>query len=108
MGEFRKRLPETRILLLGIFPRGPTPKNRLRQRNEQVNELLGDIAHDRHIDYLDIGEHFLDKQGLLHREIMFDFLHPTVRGYQIWAEAIGPKIAQLMSEAPKPTEAADR
>ena len=42
------------------------------------------------------GHVFLDERKLLHRSIMYDFLHPTVAGYQIWAEAIGPTVIELM------------
>ena len=92
-----ERLPNTQVLLLGIFPRGPTARNRLRQINQQVNELLPTLADGERVHYLDIGHVFLDEKNLLHRSVMYDFLHPTVAGYQIWAEAIGPKVIELMN-----------
>lgn len=97
--EIRTRLPETRILLLGIFPRGPFPGHVLRILNAEVNKLLPELAEaDPMVRYLDISEVFLDAQGVLHRDIMYDFLHPTVKGYQIWAEAISPTVVEMMVE----------
>ena len=34
--------------------------------------------------------------GTLSKEIMPDFLHPNEAGYQIWADAITPKLTELM------------
>lgn len=99
--EIRWRLPTTRILLLGIFPRGPFPRHELRILNAEVNKVLPELAEDDPmVRFLDISELFLDGQGVLHKDIMYDFLHPTVKGYQIWAEAISPTVIEMMSEQP--------
>ena len=46
--------------------------------------------------YLDIGPKFLDPDGTLPKDVMPDALHPNEKGYQIWADAIGPTLAELM------------
>lgn len=94
--ELQLRLPDTKILLLGIFPRGAIRKHPLRLLNARVNELLPALAEDKKIHYLDISDAFLNEKGLLPRSVMYDFLHPTVDGYQLWAEAISPTVVQLM------------
>ena len=43
-----------------------------------------------------IGEKFLEPDGTLSKETMPDFLHLSAKGYQIWADAISPKVADLM------------
>jgi beta-glucosidase len=95
--RLRTKLPETRILLLAIFPRnaGPSPQ---RQKNARASLLASKIADGKIIHYLDINSRFLMKDGLLTRDIMPDYLHPNKAGYKIWAEAIEPKVAKLMSE----------
>ena len=45
---------------------------------------------------MDIGDKFLTSDGTLTTEIMADGLHPTAKGYQIWADAIGNKVKDLM------------
>ena len=42
--------------------------------------------------FLDINAKFLDPDGKLPTAIMPDLLHPNEKGYQIWAEAIGPTV----------------
>lgn len=95
--RLRTRLPETKILLLAIFPRGQRPSAQ-RQKNAQASEIASQIADNKTIFYLDINKNFLTDDGELTRDIMPDFLHPSARGYQIWADAIEPKVAQLMRE----------
>jgi len=45
---------------------------------------------------MDIGDKFLTADGTLTAEIMADGLHPTAKGYQIWADAIIDKVKTLM------------
>jgi beta-glucosidase len=98
--EIHKNNADTKILLLGVFPRGPLPRHRLRRLNAVVNRLLPALADNESTFYMDISDTFLDKNRLLHRSVMFDFLHPTVHGYQLWAEAISPMVMRLMNAEP--------
>jgi len=95
--RLRVNLPETKILLLAIFPRGQWPSEQ-RQKNEKASLLSSQIADGKMIHYLDINSRFLTADGELKKDIMPDFLHPSAIGYQIWAEAIEPKVAELMGE----------
>jgi len=63
--------------------------------------LASKIANGKMIHYLDINGKFLTKDGFLSKKIMPDYLHPNEEGYKIWAEAIEPKVAELMGEKPK-------
>lgn len=96
--EIRVRLPKTKVLLLGIFPRGALRRHPLRKLNASVNNVLPELAEELNVRFLDISDVFLDDKGRLHRAIMYDFLHPTVKGYQIWAEAISPTVIEMMKE----------
>ena len=98
IAELRSRLPDTEILLLGIFPRGALKRHPLRKLNAEVNTLLPALAKDPSVHFMDISGLFLDDRKILHRDIMFDFLHPTIAGYQIWAEAISPTVVKLMAK----------
>ncbi len=92
----RKKLPETKILLLGIFPRGDKPENNGRVKNKAVNEIIAKLDDKKHVFFLDIGEKFLEPDGTLTKEVMPDLLHLSAKGYQIWADAVGPKLKELM------------
>lgn len=95
--KLRKELPEMKILILAIFPRAEKPCAQ-REKNAKASELASKIADGKMIHYLDINKVFLTEDGTLTKEIMPDFLHPNVTGYKIWAEAMEPKIAELMGE----------
>lgn len=95
VAELQKRLPDTKVLILGIFPRGEKP-NPQREKNALASRLASEAADGEKVFYLDIGEKFLTPDGTLTKDIMPDFLHLSPAGYRIWAEAIDPKVHELM------------
>jgi len=98
IAELKQQLPETKILLLAIFPRGEKSDDRLRKINDGINEIIAGYANDKDVFFLDINEKFLANDGTLPKNIMPDLLHPNDQGYVIWAETIEPTVAQLMGE----------
>ena len=95
--KLQMKCPKIKILILAIFPRGPEPSDQ-REKNAKASLLASKIADGKMIHYLDINDKFLTKDGLLSKDIMPDYLHPNKEGYKIWAEAIEPKVAELMGE----------
>ncbi len=93
--EWHRRQPQSKVLLLAIFPRGKNPTDLRRQLNEKVNALISKFADNKRVFYLDIGDKFLADDGILSKQIMPDLLHPHGKGYQIWAEAIEPTVKKL-------------
>lgn len=91
----REKLPNTKVVVLGIFPRSEyfTPQ---RGKLTQVNQVLQKLDDGKNVFYLDIGHRFLDDSGLLPADIMPDYLHLSPAGYQIWADAIQPKLDALL------------
>lgn len=98
VAKLRKELPETKILLLGIFPRGADENDSRRRVNEKTNEIVSKLHDGESVHYLDIGEEFLEDDGTLPRAIMPDLLHLSPQGYEIWAKSIEPKVSELMGE----------
>jgi lysophospholipase L1-like esterase len=96
--KLREALPETKILLLGIFPRGPNADDPQRKTNIGANEIIMKLDDGKQVHYLDLSAKFLEPDGTLSREIMPDLLHLSERGYQIWAESIDGKLAELCGE----------
>ncbi len=92
------KLPQTKVLLLAIFPRAASADNELRQINDAINQRISKFADNERIFYLDIGDNFLDDDGALPESIMPDRLHPNAEGYEIWAEAMEPTLARLLGE----------
>lgn len=96
--QLKTKAPETEILLLGIFPRGATPEDPLRQVNEKTNQIISKFADGEQVHHLDIGKEFLTKDGTLSKEIMPDLLHLSPQGYEIWAKSIEPKVEELLAQ----------
>lgn len=96
--QLREKTPETKILVLATFPRGPNPADAKRQVNEKSNAIVEKLADGEHVFYLDIGDKFLDDDGNLSRDIMPDLLHLSEPGYTIWAESIEPSLTQLLGK----------
>ena len=95
--ELQNRFPETKILLLGIFPRS-TPDNPVRGMIAEINESVSRLHDGQTVHYLDIGHVFLDDAGNIPAEVMSDGLHPGPEGYRLWAEAVRAPLAALMAE----------
>ncbi|OHB55110.1 MAG: hypothetical protein A2Y12_10520 [Planctomycetes bacterium GWF2_42_9] len=106
--ELKTKLPQTKILVLAIFPRGDANQmqdgksnavvNPQWEKNNLASKLASKVADNKTIFYLDINKKFLNDKGVLTREIFPDLLHPKKKGYQIWAQAIESTIAKLMGE----------
>lgn len=95
--ELNKRLPQSKILLLGIFPRGEKPGPQ-REKIAQINGIISKLDGTHNVTFLDIGPKFLTPEGLITKDIMPDFLHPNEKGYRIWAEATEPTVKKLLGE----------
>jgi lysophospholipase L1-like esterase len=50
----------------------------------------------QHVKFLDIGNKFLNSSGNIPTDVMSDGLHPTAKGYQIWADAMRPTLLSLI------------
>jgi lysophospholipase L1-like esterase len=91
-----KKLPETKVLLLGIFPRSATKDDAMRKQNVATNNIISGFAYGKRVSYMDIGNTFLQPDGTLPKEIMPDLLHLNAKGYEMWANAIEGKVKELM------------
>ena len=96
--KLRRKLPDTRILVLAIFPRGGDDRDGARQKNMAVNRLIESIGdEDPMVRFLDIGATFLDGRKM-RADLIPDGTHPNRKGYAAWAEAMEPTIAEMLGE----------
>ena len=93
----RSKSPTTRILLLGIFPRGPSP-DATRAKVDAVNERIAKLNGHDGVTYLDIGHVFLEPDGSISKDVLYDFLHPSALGYARWSTAMKPTLDRLMAQ----------
>ncbi len=94
----RTRLPGTKILLLGVFPRRASVDDPLRQLNAAINDRIRHYADNQQVFFLDLSRCFLDDSGRLSPDLMPDYLHPNERGYQVWADGMEDVIRRLLGE----------
>lgn len=98
INELRKQLPDTKILVVGLLPRGETEHDDLRKRVNQVNAQLPGLTDGRNVFVINIGDKLVQPDGKISREVMDDFLHPThEKGNEIMLGAIKPYVDKLKS-----------
>ena len=96
-----EKLPDTKLLLLAIFPRD-TKNSPIRQHIATVNAGLAKFddgskfADSSKTRFLDINKIFLDADGEIPRDLMPDRLHPSAKGYDLWYEAMEPTLSEMM------------
>ena len=56
--EIRLRSPNTKVLLLGVFPRGEEANTSTRKKIAEINALLAKLDDDRSVFFIDIGPRF--------------------------------------------------
>jgi beta-glucosidase len=95
--RLRDKLPQTKVLLLAIFPRSENFSVH-RGKLAQINQALRRVADEQNVFWIDFGHLFLNDDGTIPRELMPDYLHLSQKGYSIWAEAIEDQLAQILGD----------
>ena len=94
--QIHAKLPESKLLLLGIFPRSPKASDGARAKLQAVNAELAKLDDGKQTRYLEIWKQFLTDDGELTKDIMPDALHPNEKGYKIWADTMQPLLDEMM------------
>jgi lysophospholipase L1-like esterase len=91
----REKLPATKILLLGIFPRGQKGEP-VRDQLKQINKAIARLEDGHLVKFLDIGPKLLEPDGTLSEKIMPDLLHLSEEGYRIWANTLRDTLVGML------------
>jgi lysophospholipase L1-like esterase len=94
--ELQRDFPDAKILLLGVFPRGRAATDPVRTTIAEINRTIAKLHDGNRVHYLDIGAAFLDAAGNIPQDVMSDALHPSAKGYEIWANAVIEPLTKLM------------
>ncbi|WP_155616217.1 platelet-activating factor acetylhydrolase IB subunit [Xanthomonas vesicatoria] len=87
--EVRTRMPNSKLILMAIMPRGHTASSPQRAPIAETNRLLrARYAADPSVRLVDIGKQLLQPDGSLPEALMPDGTHPSEAGYRIWAQAL--------------------
>jgi len=103
------KAPNAVIILMGIFPRNDNLA--VMPEIGRINASLAGMADGRKIRHLNINGQLADHDGNLRDGMMNDRdkLHPLLKGYQVWADALKPVLTELLGapasedHAPPPT-----
>jgi (4-O-methyl)-D-glucuronate---lignin esterase len=105
----RTTAPGATIIVTGIFPRNDNMA--AMPIIDKINANLSRLAEGKKIRYLNVNDKLADRDGKLFDGMMNarDKLHPTAKGYQVWADALKPIFTELLGppgkedHAPPPT-----
>lgn len=101
------KAPEATIIVMGIFPRNDNIA--VMPAINKINQNLSKLADGEKIRYLNINDKLADSDGRLFDGMTVDKLHPSIKAYQIWADALKPIFHELLGppakedHAPPPT-----
>ncbi len=104
----QRKAPHATIILMGITPRNDRGTG-IVATIDRINEELSRLADGKKIRYLNINRKLADQNGKLFEGMTVDGLHLSVRGYQVWADALKPVFTELLGppgktdHAPPPT-----
>jgi lysophospholipase L1-like esterase len=93
--ELTRRLPDSKILLLGMFPRDEQPGTDHRKRIEEANKRIACLDDGSTVRYLDLGPKLTREDGTIDPAIMPDYLHLSEAGYKIWADEMAGLLDEL-------------
>jgi (4-O-methyl)-D-glucuronate---lignin esterase len=99
----RAKAPDATIILMAIFPRNDNIA--VVPTIDKINVNLSQFADGRKIRYLNINDKLAEKNGKLYDGMMNDGLHPTVKAYQLWADALKPIFSELLGSPSKEDQA---
>src|SRR5215813_10436708 len=103
----RKKAPRATIILTAIFPRNDSMA--VIPTINRINENIARFADGQTVRFLNINDRLADTNGVLFEGVTVDKLHLTLKGYQIWADALRPVLTEILGPpakadyAPPPT-----
>jgi lysophospholipase L1-like esterase len=95
----RTKAPDATIILTAIFPRNDNMA--VMPSINKINVNLARLADGKKTRFLNVNNKLADKDGRLFEGMMGDKLHPTVKGYQVWADALKPIFTELLGPPAK-------
>ena len=99
VAAIHQKLPNTKVLVMGIFPRGKQAGDGFRPKVQAVNAIVSKLDNGGDTRFIDIGTKFLLPNGDADKTLLGDWLHPTPQGEQVWADAIQPLLDEMMGNA---------
>jgi lysophospholipase L1-like esterase len=105
----RRKAPEATIVLTAIFPRNDNMA--VVPEIARINANLSTLADGKVVRFLNVNGTLADANGVVIDGMLNarDKLHPTLEGYQVWADGLKPILTEILGppaatdHAPAPT-----
>lgn len=95
VATMRAKAPNATLILMAIFPRNDNIA--VMGTVNKINENISKFADGKKVLFMNINGKLADKEGRLFPGMMNpDGLHPAIKGYQVWADALKPLFRQLL------------
>ena len=96
--RLRRKLPESHLLVLGIFPRGRKAGSRCRVEGAAANaRIAAGLKGMERVSFADISNVFLDDDGVFPEALSHDALHLKDAGFDRWRSALQPWIQKYVA-----------
>jgi lysophospholipase L1-like esterase len=102
-----RKAPGATIVLTAIFPRNDNPA--VVPTINRINAGIEKLADGKSVRFLNINSQLADQNGVLFEGMTVDKLHPSLKGYEVWAAGLRPILTELLGppaatdHAPPPT-----
>jgi len=98
LDALREKCPQSKVLLLGILPRGANPSDPMRRKVDATNALLPQLADNQSVYFLNVNKQFLSEDGILSNSLAPDLLHLSAEGYDILGKQIEAKLKEIAAK----------
>ena len=95
----QEKAPNAVIVLTAIFPRNDNMS--AVPTIFKIDEDMAKWADGKKIRFLNVNDKLADKDGQQFPGLFVDRLHPTVKGYQIWADGLKPIFTEILGPPAK-------
>lgn len=94
--DLRRELPESRVLVHSILPRGREFARAIKDANIHLRQFCATV----HAQYLDLWPALALPDGSINPEFSDDQLHLNAQGYQVWLSELLPALERLRERPP--------
>ncbi len=86
------KIPETKIFLQTILP---VEKKIYKEKIIEVNGKIKTFVSQSKFEIIDLYSVFVNKEGIMKKELSYDGVHLNDKGYSVWVDHIKPTVLSL-------------
>ena len=90
--RINQELPETKIFLQTILP---VEKEVYKDKIIAVNGMIKTFVSKSKFEIIDLYSIFVNKEGIMKKELSYDGVHLNDKGYSVWVDHIKPTVLNL-------------